>query len=133
MTRKSKSAAREPSTRQLRVGEELRHALAGLFMRQEIYIEELQSISLTVSEVSVSPDLSNARVYVMPLGGAQSVLVLTLLNQLAPKISHMIAGRVHLRRMPRLKFVLDDSFDTADRMGRLFQKISAAPAGQEEA
>lgn len=131
MTRKSKTA-KAPSTRQLRVGEELRHALAGLFLRQEIFVEELQSLSITVSEVSVSPDLSNARVYVMPLGGMQSVLVLSLLNDLAPKISHLIAGRVHLRRMPRLKFLLDDSFDTADRMGRLFQKIASPPADPGE-
>lgn len=123
MARKSKAASRGPSQRQLRVGEEVRHVLAGIFQRQDYYIEELDGLSITVSEVSVSPDLANARVYVMPLAGQDSETILPLLNQLAPVIGHQLSKRIHLRRLPRLKFMLDHSFDTADRMGRLFMSI----------
>ena len=65
MVQKSKSSGAEPSQRQLRVGEDLRHHLASILMRQETHIPALDSVSITVSEVSVSPDLSFARVYVM--------------------------------------------------------------------
>ena len=123
MSRKSKAASRAPSQRQLRVGEEIRHLLASILQRQDYYIEELDGLSITVSEVSVSPDLANARVYVMPLAGQDSDIILPLLNQLAPVIGHQMSKRIHLRRLPRLKFLLDHSFDTADRMGRLFMSI----------
>ena len=126
MSRKSKAASRGPSQRQLRVGEEIRHVLAGILQRQDYYIEELDGLSITVSEVSVSPDLANARVYVMPLAGQDSEIVLPKLNQVAPVIGHQLAQKVHLRRLPRLKFVLDHSFDTADRMGRLFLSIETS-------
>ena len=69
MVQRSKSARSEPSQRQLRVGEDLRHHLAAILMRQETHIPELDKVSITVSEVSVSPDLSSARVYIMTLGG----------------------------------------------------------------
>ena len=91
-------------------------------MRQETHIPELDTVPITVSEVSVSPDLSNARVYVMTLGGVDIERVLPVLNQTAPLLRHQLASRVHLRRLP-LKFVADESYETADRMAKLFSSI----------
>lgn len=125
MVQKSRSASAEPSQRQLRVGEDLRHHLASILMRQETHIPELDKVSITVSEVSVSPDLSSARVYVMTLGGQDMDRVLPLLNQYAPVLRHEVAGRVHLRRLPVFKFVRDASYDNADRMARLFSGIQS--------
>ena len=123
MTRKHKSGT-GPSQRQLRVGEELRHHLAALLMRQETHIEGLDTIPITVSEVSVSPDLNNASVYVMTLGGDSLDIVLPTLNVAAPKLGHLIAGKVHLRRLPRLKFFADTSYDNADKISRAFASLS---------
>jgi len=58
-----------PSQRQLRVGEELRHALAEIFERDSLRDPDLQGRTITVTEVRASPDLKNVMVYVMPLGG----------------------------------------------------------------
>ncbi|MDP7375401.1 MAG: ribosome-binding factor A, partial [Alphaproteobacteria bacterium] len=69
MPRRSKSASAGPSQRQLRVGEDLRHHLSSILARKETHIPELDQVSITISEVSVSPDLANARIYVMTLGG----------------------------------------------------------------
>lgn len=66
MTRRRSKA---PSKRQLRVGEEIRHALAAILTRGEFRDPDLQDVSITVTEVRVSPDLRNATAYVMPLGG----------------------------------------------------------------
>ena len=123
MPRKSKSAARPPSKRQLRVGEEVRHVLASMFIRRDTYIEELNGVSITVSEVSVSPDLSNAKVFIMPLGGADVETILPILNQMAPVFGHQVSQQVHLRRMPKLKFLLDGSFDHVDRISYLFNNL----------
>ena len=57
------------SQRQLKVGEELRHLISGVLLRESFYDEYLKDNNITVTEVNVSPDLKNAKVYVMPLGG----------------------------------------------------------------
>jgi ribosome-binding factor A len=112
-----------PSQRQLRIGEALRHALSEVLMREDFFDPDLANVSITISEISVSPDLSYARVYTMPLGGVSVDVVLPALNRLAPLIQSLVAKKVHLRRTPRLRFLLDDSFDNAVRMSKLFHAI----------
>ena len=126
MPRRSKLASVGPSQRQLRVGEDLRHHLSAILARQETHIPELDQVSITISEVSVSPDLANARVYFMTLGGIDIDKVLPVLNTAAPLLRHHLASKVHLRRLPILKFFADESYDTADRMARLFSSIKTA-------
>ena len=112
-----------PSQRQLRVGETLRHVLSEILMRQDFFEPDLANVSVTISEISVSPDLSNARVYTMPLGGVNVDVVLPALNRLAPVIQSLVAKKVHLRRTPRLRFLLDESFENAARINQLFNAI----------
>lgn len=125
MAGKSKrvAAAREPSQRQLRVGETLRHALSEILTRESFFDPDIDGVSITISEISISPDLSNARVYTMPLGGENIENVMPALNRLAPVIQHEVARRVHLRRVPRLKFLIDDSFENAARLNVVFNSI----------
>ena len=120
---KRQVAANLPSQRQLRVGEMLRHALSEILRRDNFFDPDLDGVSVTISELSVSPDLSNARVYVMPLGGENSDTVLPALNRLAPVLQREVAARVHLRRVPRLKFILDETFETAARLNVVFNSI----------
>ena len=117
------SHAPGPSQRQLRVGESLRHTLSEILMREDFFDPDLANVSITISEVSVSPDLSNARVYTMPLGGVNVDVVLPALNRLAPVIQSLVAKKVHLRRTPRLRFLLDDSFENAARMNQLIHAM----------
>jgi ribosome-binding factor A len=92
-------------------------------MREDFFDPDLANVSITISEISVSPDLSNARVYTMPLGGVKVETVLPALNRLAPVIQSLVAKKVHLRRTPRLWFLLDESFENAARMNQLFRAI----------
>ena len=112
-----------PSQRQLRVGEALRHALSEILIREDFFDPDLASVSITISEISVSPDLASARVYTMPLGGVNVETILPALNRLAPMIQSLVAKKVQLRRTPRLRFYLDDSFENAARMSQLFATI----------
>jgi ribosome-binding factor A len=59
----------------------------------------------------------------MPLGGVKVETVLPALNRLAPVIQSLVAKKVHLRRTPRLWFLLDESFENAARMNQLFRAI----------
>ena len=123
MASKSKRSVNAPSQRQLRIGESLRHALAEILAREDFFEPDLENVSITISEISVSPDLANARIYIMTLGGIDIDKVLPVLNQAAPFLRHHLASRVHLRRLPVLKFIADESYDTADRITRLFSSI----------
>lgn len=132
MSRKAKAPSKAPSQRQLRVGEEIRHMLSQALMRGDVYVPELEGISVTVSEVSVSPDLSNARVYVTPLGGVDMAEVVAILNIIAPDLQTYVAQKVHLRRMPRLKFVADHSFENAQKMSSLIANLPPAASDNDD-
>ena len=119
--------AKSPSQRQLRVGETLRHALSEILIREDFFDPDLASVSITISEISVSPDLANARVYTMPLGGINVEAVLPALNRLAPVIQSLVAKKVQLRRTPRLRFYLDDGFENAARTNQLLAAIRQGP------
>ena len=134
MARQNKAvSSKAPSQRQLRVGEEIRHLLSQALMRGDIYVPELEGVSVTVSEVSVSPDMSNARAYVTPLGGVDMDEVVAILNVIAPDLQTWIAKKVHLRRMPRLKFMADNSFDNAQKMSKLIAQLPPASPEADEA
>lgn len=108
--------------RRLRVGEELRHALAQLLRPGECRDPALREASITVSEVSLSPDLRSATVHVMPLGGAQAGEIMAALRRSAPYLKGRLARQVSLRRVPDLTFALDRSFEHAERIAALLAR-----------
>lgn len=112
MTRGTKA----PSQRQLRVGEELRHAVAMVIERGEFRDPDLAGKAITVTEVRVSPDLRNATLFVVPLGGGDVAPILEGLKRAKPFLRHEIARLVELRSVPDLWFQADTSFDNASRI-----------------
>ena len=122
--------AKAPSQRQLRVGEELRHALAMLLERGELRDPELQGVSITVTEVRASPDLKNATVYVMPLGGGEEPTVVAALKRAAPYLRGRLARSVTLKYTPALQFEVDHSFAEAERIQTILR--DAAPDAERD-
>jgi ribosome-binding factor A len=125
-------AGRMPSQRQLRVGEEIRAAIAQIFMHGETHVPMLDSGSITVSEVRISPDLKNATVYVMPLAGAHKEAIMTALKDQAGHIRKLLGRHVILRHLPRLFFKLDTSFEVAGRINELLNSDRAKLASGDE-
>ena len=117
---RSKKAAL-PSQRQYKVGELLRKTLVDVLEREEIRDPDLKGISITISEVSVSPDLKAATVYVMPLGGKQQDSVLLGLKRAAPFLRSKMAKRVELRVVPKLDFKIDNAFDTSNNLNKVLK------------
>ncbi|HTZ34552.1 MAG TPA: 30S ribosome-binding factor RbfA [Stellaceae bacterium] len=107
------------SQRQLRVGEELRHALAQMLRPGELHDPALYDANITVTEVQVSPDLRNAKAFVMPLGGGNAADIIAGLRRSAPHLQGRVARAVRLRRVPQLSFALDGAFDSAERIAAL--------------
>ena len=78
---RGREAAVGPSQRQLRVGEEVRHALVEILRDNHARDPDLQNVNVTVTEVRISPDLGNATAFVMPLGGQKSGSIIAALNR----------------------------------------------------
>jgi ribosome-binding factor A len=114
--------ARAPSQRQLRVGEELRHALAQFLRPGELRDPALQDASITVTEVRLSPDLRNATAFVMPLAGGNTDEIMAGLRRSAPFLKGRIARELNLRRAPNLTFAFDSTFDHAQRIATVLAR-----------
>lgn len=107
--------------RQLRVGEEIRHALAWILERGEVRDPRLAGAVVTVTEVRVSPDLRQATAFIVPLGGQHESEVVAALEHARGFLRRRVAEAVQLRNVPQLTFRLDRSFDEADRMNRVLR------------
>lgn len=122
--KKSTSSSAAPSQRMLRVAELIRHRLAEMLTRSEIHDDVLSKHVITVPEVRLSPDLKLATVYIMPLGGDDTKVVLEALNRNKRYIRGEIAHAVNLKFAPDLRFLRDETFDEAERINKLL----ASPA-----
>lgn len=107
------------SVRQLRIGEEIRHALAEILARDTVHDPVLEGCAITVSEVRVSPDVRRATVFVVPLGGANQEAVVSALNRHAAFLRGRLAKGVYLKHVPKLGFDLDRTFDEAEKISHL--------------
>ena len=110
-----------PSQRQLRAGELMRHALVEILREEEIADPVLEGISVTVTEVRMSPDLRHAIVFVEPLGGVNAEGVVDAMNRHAKFVRGRLGRAIDMRFTPELKFLHDESFNEAARMTRLFE------------
>ncbi len=130
----TRGAAKAPSQRQLRVGEQIRHVLAQLLLEGGTHIDLLAGRDITVTEVRVSPDLKAATAFVTPLGGGDMPGTLADLRQAAPALRHELARRLNLRFTPRLAFQPDRSFDEAQRVERILrsERVRRDVAGDAE-
>jgi len=118
--------ANEPSQRQLRVGEQIRHAIIETLTKGKFRNEVLLDAShtVTVSEVRPSPDLKNATVFVMTLGGNNFEIVLEALNAASSYISREVGKKSTSKFSPRLRFVKDHSFEEAEKINSLIHEVN---------
>jgi ribosome-binding factor A len=106
-------APKAPSQRQLRVAEEIRHVLAGVFARGEIRDPDLAGVLITVTEVRIGPDLKHATAFVTRLGRSDIGEKLPALRRAAPFLRGQLARALRLRYAPEVHFQADTSIDNA--------------------
>ena len=114
--------SRAPSQRQLRVGEELRHAVVRILDHAHFRDPDLVAASITVTEVRVGPDLKSATVFVTPLGGQDLQRVVNALNRAQGYVRREIARQVALKFVPRIEFAADTSFEYSARIDALLHQ-----------
>ncbi len=122
------SGPQGPSQRQLRAGELIRHALVEVLREEEIHDPAMEGVSVTVTEVRLSPDLKHATCFVEPLGAGVASAptaghveeIIKALNAHAKFLRGVLGRHIDMKFTPDLRFRHDESFDAAGRMDRLF-------------
>jgi ribosome-binding factor A len=115
-----------PTQRQLRVAEEIRHVLAGLFERRDFRDPELADASLTVTEVRISPDLKHATVFIARLGRSDVDALLPALHRADTYLRGQVAHALRLKFAPDLTFQPDHALDYATKIDRLLHTPEVA-------
>tara|TARA_B110000438_G_scaffold233777_1_gene229916 strand:- start:94 stop:462 length:369 start_codon:yes stop_codon:yes gene_type:complete len=110
------------SQRQLRVGELIKQSLGQIFLRDEAKIPVIETKNITVTEVRMSPDLKNARAYVIPLGGKNTEKAVTVLTEFSYLIRKALSKKINMKFLPKVSFVSDKSFDYAEKIEKLILK-----------
>ena len=110
------------SQRQLRVGELIKQSLGQIFLRDEAKVPNIETKNITVTEVRMSPDLKNARAYVIPLGGKDSEKTIDILTKFSYLVRKALSKKIDMKFLPRVSFVHDKSFDYAEKIERLIQE-----------
>ena len=116
------------SQRQLRVGEIVRHAMAEILVNGSVHDPDLEGHIVTVPEVRMSPDLKLATIYVMPLGGRDTAVVIAALERHRKFLRGELAHRINLKFAPDVRFRVDERFDEAERI----EKLLRTPAVQRD-
>ena len=110
------------SQRQLRVGEMIKQALSMIFLREETKISDLDTKSITVTEVRMSPDLKTAKIFIIPLGGKDKEKIIEKLKEFSFVIRKVLSKKIIVKFMPKLFFINDDSFDYAEKIENLIRQ-----------
>jgi ribosome-binding factor A len=130
-----RSSAPAGSQRQLRVGETVRHAVADILSHGSVHDPDLEGHIITVPEVRMSPDLKLATIYVMPLGGRDTDVVIVALERNKKFLRGEVARRVNLKFAPDVRFRVDERFDEAERIEKLLRTAAVqrdiAPGSQD--
>jgi len=112
-----------PSTRPSRVGDQLRAEITDLLARE---VHDPGIGFLTITQVTVSPDLQVARVYYTTLGDERARRdTAKALGRATPFLRRQIGGRLRLKRVPLLEFFFDESVERGDRIERILNELSA--------
>ena len=110
------------SQRQLRVGELIKQSLGQIFLKEEAKVPTLITKNITVTEVRMSPDLKNARAYVIPLGGKDTDNTVSVLTKFSHLIRKALSKKIDMKFLPKVYFIGDKSFDYAEKIEQLIQK-----------
>ena len=112
------------SQRQLRVGEMIKQSLGMIFVRNEAKVPNLETNSITVTEVKMSQDLKIAKAYVLPLGGQDAEEKIKKLKEYSFLVRKTLSKKIFMKFLPKLIFTKDDSFEYAEKIENLIKQTN---------
>lgn len=109
--------------RQKQISELMRRQFSMVLQEEGSYIFDRALV--TVTRVVVSPDLQSAKVYLSVFNTENKMEVMTMMEENNHRLRHALANKVgkQLRKIPELKFFLDDSLDEFFRMDQILNKL----------
>lgn len=117
---------KEPSQRQLRVGQEIKKLIAAMLERGEVHNPIISNAFITLTEARISPDLKYCDIYVMTLNADNLVEVVKALNELSWLARKQISAKLQLRYAPEVFFKVDPSFEQVDKIEKLLRDPKVA-------
>jgi ribosome-binding factor A len=129
------NSAQEPSQRQLRAGELVRHALVDILSREDLHDPDLQGVTVTVGEVRCSPDLRHATIFCSPLGDTDPGRIEAVargLNRASKFLRGRLGREIDMKFTPVLRFVPDLSYDEASAMDALLRRSGLLQDGPDD-
>ena len=112
------------SQRQLRVGEMIKQSLSMIFIRNEAKVPNLETNTITVTEVRMSQDLKIAKAYVLPLGGKNANEIIDVLKEFSFVVRKTLSKKITMKFLPKILFVKDESFDYAEKIENLIKNTN---------
>ena len=112
------------SQRQLRVGEMIKQSLGMIFAKNEAKVPNLETNSITVTEVKMSQDLKVAKAFVLPLGGKDAEEKIEILRQFSFLIRKVLSKKINMKFLPKILFAKDESFDYAEKIEKLIKQAN---------
>ena len=112
------------SQRQLRVGEMIKQSLGMIFLRNEAKVPNLETNTITVTEVKMSQDLKIAKAYVLPLGGVDADEKIQILKEYSFLIRKVLSKKIFMKFLPKILFAKDDSFEYAEKIENLIKQTN---------
>ena len=112
------------SQRQLRVGEMIKQSLGMIFAKNEAKVPNLETNSITVTEVKMSQDLKVAKAFVLPLGGKDAEEKIEILRQFSFLIRKVLSKKITMKFLPKILFAKDESFDYAEKIEKLIKQAN---------
>ncbi len=112
------------SQRQLRVGEMIKQSLSMIFIRNEAKLPNLDTNTITVTEVRMSQDLKIAKAYVLPLGGKDADEIINKLKEYSYLIRKILSQKVMVKFLPKILFKKDESFEYAEKIENLIKQTN---------
>ena len=112
------------SQRQLRVGEMIKQSLGMIFLRNEAKVPNLETNTITVTEVKMSQDLKIAKAFVLPLGGKNAEKTVNILKEFSFLIRKVLSKKITIKFLPKILFAKDESFDYAEKIEKLIKQTN---------
>ena len=112
------------SQRQLRVGEMIKQSLGMIFLRNEAKVPNLETNTITVTEVKMSQDLKIAKAFVLPLGGKNAEETINILKEFSFLIRKVLSKKITIKFLPKILFAKDESFDYAEKIEKLIKQAN---------
>ncbi len=112
------------SQRQLRVGEMIKQSLSMIFLRNEAKVPNLETNTITVTEVKMSQDLKIAKAYVLPLGGKDADEAINKLKEYSFLVRKILSKKIMVKFLPKLLFRKDESFEYAEKIENLIKQTN---------